>query len=89
MLAAHGIFTHDGCCIAIRRHVIAKFDRVFGVSFQIDAPDGLPPVVADAVNLQQVMVNLMMNGAQAMMEPPRLRRRHAASLRLDQATTAE
>ncbi|WP_167620142.1 sensor histidine kinase [Paracoccus ravus] len=40
--------------------------RAHGVSVHIDAPDGLPLVTADRVNMQQVMVNLMMNAAQAM-----------------------
>ncbi|WP_170295127.1 sensor histidine kinase [Paracoccus aestuariivivens] len=40
--------------------------RTYGVSTHVDAPDGLPPVMADRVNIQQVMVNLMMNAAQAM-----------------------
>lgn len=37
-----------------------------GVSIHIDAIDGLPAVMADAVNIQQVMVNLTLNAAQAM-----------------------
>lgn len=40
--------------------------RANGVSVHLDIPDGLPPVMADAVNIQQVFVNLMMNAAQAM-----------------------
>lgn len=44
--------------------------RMHGVSVHIDVPDGLPPVLAEEVNIQQVIVNLMMNGAQAMSERP-------------------
>ncbi|BAK65750.1 two-component system sensor histidine kinase [Sphingobium sp. SYK-6] len=40
--------------------------RTHGISTHVDAHDGLPPVMADAVNIQQVLVNLMMNAAQAM-----------------------
>lgn len=44
--------------------------RMHGVSVHLDVPDGLPPVQAEEVNIQQVIVNLMMNGAQAMSEHP-------------------
>lgn len=40
--------------------------RAHGISTHVDARDGLPPVMADAINIQQVLVNLMMNAAQAM-----------------------
>lgn len=40
--------------------------RSLGVSVHIDARDGLPPVAADAVHVQQVIVNLVLNAAQAM-----------------------
>ncbi|RVT90946.1 ATP-binding protein [Sphingomonas crocodyli] len=40
--------------------------RASGVSIHIDATPGLPPVMADAVNIQQVIVNLALNAAQAM-----------------------
>jgi signal transduction histidine kinase len=38
----------------------------FGVSVQTQFADGLPPVEADRVQLQQVMLNLMINAIQAM-----------------------
>lgn len=44
--------------------------RAHGVTTHVDVRDGLPPVVADAVNVQQVLVNLMMNAAQAMRDQP-------------------
>jgi signal transduction histidine kinase len=47
--------------------------RRHGVAVHIDVPDGLPPVVADAINIQQVIVNLMMNAAQAMSGQTRAR----------------
>ncbi|WP_448659089.1 ATP-binding protein [Sphingomonas sp. CJ99] len=40
--------------------------RVLGASVHIDARDGLPQVLADPVNIQQVLVNLILNAAQAM-----------------------
>ncbi|MET0239469.1 MAG: ATP-binding protein [Sphingobium sp.] len=40
--------------------------RAARISVHIDAEQGLPPVLADGVNIQQVLVNLMMNAAQAM-----------------------
>jgi len=36
------------------------------VSMRTDLPDGLPKVMADRVQLQQVLMNLMLNGIQAM-----------------------
>jgi len=40
--------------------------RALNVSLHFDADDQLPPILADPVHIQQVMVNLMINGAQAM-----------------------
>lgn len=40
--------------------------RALGASIHIDAIDGVPPVLVDAVNIQQVVVNLVLNAAQAM-----------------------
>jgi len=40
--------------------------RALGASIHIDASDGLPDVMADAVNIQQVVVNLVLNAAQSM-----------------------
>ena len=40
--------------------------RALGVTTHVNATDGLPPVKVDAVSIQQVLVNLMMNAAQAM-----------------------
>jgi C4-dicarboxylate-specific signal transduction histidine kinase len=36
------------------------------VTIQTDLPDGLPPALGDRVQLQQVIMNLIMNGADAM-----------------------
>ncbi|MCQ4160780.1 ATP-binding protein, partial [Roseomonas sp. GC11] len=46
--------------------VIERELRGHGVSVHFDADAGLPPVLADPVQIQQVLVNLMLNGAQAM-----------------------
>jgi PAS domain S-box-containing protein len=40
--------------------------QIRGVSVQIDLPAGLPPVLGDRVALQQVVMNLILNGADAM-----------------------
>ena len=37
-----------------------------GVSVRIDLPPGLPRALGDRVQLQQVLLNLIMNGADAM-----------------------
>ncbi|HUD29210.1 MAG TPA: ATP-binding protein [Novosphingobium sp.] len=43
------------------------------VSPHFDFEDGLPPVAGDPIQLQQVLVNLMLNGAQAMRAKPSAR----------------
>lgn len=51
------------------RGAIALLDRdlrAHGVSIHVDAQDDLPPARADKVNMQQVLINLMVNGCQAM-----------------------
>jgi signal transduction histidine kinase len=40
------------------------------VTMHTDLADGLPKVMADRVQLQQAMMNLMINGIEAMGEPP-------------------
>ena len=40
--------------------------RTHQISVQIDLPAGLPPVLGDRVQLQQVLLNLIMNGIEAM-----------------------
>jgi PAS domain S-box-containing protein len=40
--------------------------RTYQISVQIDLPAGLPPVLGDRVQLQQVFLNLIMNGIEAM-----------------------
>jgi signal transduction histidine kinase len=42
---------------------------VRGVSIQLELADGLPPVLGDRVQLQQVALNLVLNGMEAMREP--------------------
>ncbi|MCR0982347.1 sensor histidine kinase [Roseomonas populi] len=44
--------------------------RASGASVHFDAGGGLPLVTADPVQIQQVVVNLMLNGAQAMIGQP-------------------
>jgi signal transduction histidine kinase len=40
--------------------------RAHGISVHFDAEEHLPPVLADPIQIQQVLVNLMLNAAQAM-----------------------
>ena len=40
--------------------------RTHQISVQTDLPAGLPPVLGDRVQLQQVLLNLIMNGIEAM-----------------------
>jgi two-component system sensor kinase FixL len=42
---------------------------VRGVSVRLELADGLPPVLGDRVQLQQVALNLVLNGMDAMREP--------------------
>ncbi len=49
--------------------------RKHGVSVELDMPESLPEVEADPILIQQVLINLMRNGAEAMMQTPRAQRR--------------
>ncbi|CAO3434036.1 Two-component system sensor histidine kinase/response regulator hybrid [Azospirillum doebereinerae] len=51
-----------------------------GVRVELDAPAGLPPVPGDRILLQQVVLNLMRNGIEAMAKTPRARRRLSVSV---------
>jgi len=63
------------------------------VTLELDLATGLPPVLGDAVQLQQVLVNLLINGADAMESVPRERRplrvRTAAGTRRDSRVRLE
>ncbi|MCG5239856.1 sensor histidine kinase [Azospirillum doebereinerae] len=51
-----------------------------GVRVELDAPAGLPMVPGDRILLQQVVLNLMRNGIEAMAKTPRARRRLSVSV---------
>jgi signal transduction histidine kinase len=51
---------HD--CAALLQRELASH----GATLAVDVADGLPPVAGDRVQLQQVLINLLMNGMQAM-----------------------
>lgn len=51
---------HD--CAALLQRELASH----GATLLVDVADGLPPVAGDRVQLQQVLINLLMNGMQAM-----------------------
>lgn len=48
--------------------------RKHGVQIEVEAPGGTPPVCADRILIQQVLLNLMRNGMEAMAHTPRDRR---------------
>lgn len=48
--------------------------RKHGVQIEVEAPGGTPPVRADRILIQQVILNLMRNGMEAMAHTPRDRR---------------
>ncbi len=56
-----------------------------GVEVEVELLDNLPPVIVDAIQIQQVLVNLMQNGVQAMTDAPR----HARRLRITAHTVDE
>ena len=63
---------HD--CVALLQRELASH----GARLAVDVADDVPPVAGDRVQLQQVLINLLMNGMQAM-EP------HGGTLRLSVA----
>ncbi|ALG69598.1 histidine kinase [Azospirillum thiophilum] len=52
-----------------------------GVRVELDAPADLPPVTGDRILLQQVVLNLMRNGIEAMARTPRAHRRLTVTVR--------
>ena len=49
--------------------------RIAGAEVRFELAEGLPPIVADRIQIEQVMVNLMRNAFEAMCDgPPELRR---------------
>jgi len=55
--------------------------RAQGVDLTLEFADDLPPLLADRIQLQQVTVNLVVNGIQAMSDCDRARKRIAISTR--------
>jgi two-component system sensor kinase FixL len=58
-------------------------------TFEIDLPNGLPPVRGDRVQLQQVLVNLLMNSLDALEDLPSERRRLSLTARAVDPQTVE
>jgi PAS domain S-box-containing protein len=56
-----------------------------GVALHVEADEVLPPVLADRVQLQQVVLNLVMNGMEAIARAPDGERRVGVTLRRDGA----
>ncbi len=59
------------------------------VHLTIDVPADIPPVYGDRVQLQQVLLNLLVNGMDAMSQQPPPTRRLAVQARKTQAQTVE
>jgi PAS domain S-box-containing protein len=59
------------------------------VEFQVNLPVDLPPVRGDRVHLQQVLLNLILNGMDAMNEASQENRRVTVRARVDDARTVE
>ena len=59
------------------------------VKLDVDVPGDLPPVRGDRVHLQQVLLNLILNGMDALNEASRENRRVSVTARLDGAQTVE
>ncbi|WP_042442570.1 two-component system sensor histidine kinase NtrB [Azospirillum sp. B510] len=59
-----------------------------GVRVELDAPADLPPVTGDRILLQQVVLNLMRNGIEAMARTPRADRRLTVTVRRCAGTAA-
>ena len=58
-------------------------------TFEIDVPDGLPPVRGDRVQLQQVLLNLVMNSLDALEDLPSERRRLSLTAQIADPQTVE
>jgi signal transduction histidine kinase len=54
-----------------------------GISLEVSLAANLPQVVGDRIQLQQVLLNLLMNAAEAMREVPPVRRRMAVRTTVD------
>jgi C4-dicarboxylate-specific signal transduction histidine kinase len=63
--------------------------KLHGVRIEVDAPDGLPPVLADEIELEQVLVNLVLNALDAVADVPAARRRIRIELTADQDDAVE
>lgn len=56
--------------------------RKADIDIQVDIPTTLPPVHADRIMIEQVLLNLVKNGIEAMTQTPRQRRRLTVAARL-------
>jgi PAS domain S-box-containing protein len=60
---------------------VAAEARPHNVQIDLDIPDGLPPVVGDTIQIEQVLVNLMRNGIESMEATDEKHRRLDISVR--------
>jgi signal transduction histidine kinase len=62
---------------------LTKFEaRQWGVAIRLDLPDGLPRVLGDSIQLEQVILNLTRNAIESMHEQPAERRELHVNTRL-------
>ena len=58
-------------------------------TIEVELADGMPAVAGDRIQLQQVMFNLVLNAADAMIELPRRQRRIVLATRVNDAGEVE
>jgi C4-dicarboxylate-specific signal transduction histidine kinase len=63
--------------------------RKAGVSIRVDIPGDLPPVFADRIMIEQVVLNLVKNGIEAMQRTPPALRELSVTARVDGARAVE
>jgi len=80
--SVHGLVTEMEELLAIE-------SRQEAVAIEFDLPDELPPVLADRIQIQQVLLNLMRNAMEAMAKTPADDRKLTVSARQTDANTIE
>jgi PAS domain S-box-containing protein len=63
--------------------------RKVGIDIRVDIPQALPPVYADRIMIEQVLLNLVKNGIEAMAQTPRQRRQLTVTAHRNEDTQIE